>query len=146
VDVGDARTIGWRLRRVRDDRGKSLRVIAGLAGMSKATLSRIERGERSPTLNGLVALADALQISVSELIRLPVPAPAGSSISGLKTTVSGRQTVVMITSLRQNPASAAHTAATTISVGPVATALASLSHVGTAEREQAVQGLVVDLR
>ncbi len=76
MDVDDVRTIGWRLWRVRDDRGKSLRVIAGLAGMSKATLSRIERGERSPTLNELVALADALQISVSELTRLPVPAPA----------------------------------------------------------------------
>ncbi|MGH3684091.1 MAG: helix-turn-helix domain-containing protein [Pseudonocardiaceae bacterium] len=76
MDVEDARTIGWRLRRVRDERGKSLRVISGLAGMSKATLSRIERGERSPTLNELVALADALQISVSELTRLPVPAPA----------------------------------------------------------------------
>jgi transcriptional regulator with XRE-family HTH domain len=61
------RTLGWRLLRVRDDRGKSLRVIAELAGMSKATLSRIERGERSPILNELVALADALQISVSEL-------------------------------------------------------------------------------
>ncbi len=76
MDVDDVRTIGWRLWRVRDDRGKSLRVIAELAGMSKATLSRIERGERSPTLNEIVALADALQISVSELIRLPVPAPA----------------------------------------------------------------------
>ena len=44
--------------------------------MSKATLSRIERGERSPTLNELVRLADAFRISVSELTRLPVPAPA----------------------------------------------------------------------
>ncbi len=76
MEVEDARTIGWRLLRVRDDRGKSLRVVAGLAGMSKDPLSRIERGERSPTLNELVALADALQISVSELTRLPVPAPA----------------------------------------------------------------------
>ena len=76
MDIEDARTIGWRLWRVRDDRDKSLRVIAGLAGMSKDTLNRIERGERSPTLNELVALADALQISVSELTRLPVPAPA----------------------------------------------------------------------
>jgi transcriptional regulator with XRE-family HTH domain len=76
VGVDDVRTIGWRLRRVRDGRGKSLRVIAELAGMSKATLSRIERGERSPTLNELVRLADAFRISVSELTRLPVPAPA----------------------------------------------------------------------
>ncbi len=76
MDVDDARTIGWRLWRVRDDRGKSLVVVAGLAGMSKSHLSRIERGERSPTLAEIVALADALQISVSELTRLPVPAPA----------------------------------------------------------------------
>jgi transcriptional regulator with XRE-family HTH domain len=51
-------------------------VAAGLAGMSKDTLQRIETGERSPTLAELAALADALQISVSELTRLPVPAPA----------------------------------------------------------------------
>ncbi|MGH3827449.1 MAG: helix-turn-helix domain-containing protein [Pseudonocardiaceae bacterium] len=76
MEAGEARTIGWALWRVRDDRGKSLRVIAGLAGMSKDTLNRIEHGERSPTLVELVALADALQISVSELTRLPVPAPA----------------------------------------------------------------------
>ena len=76
VDAEEARTIGWALWRVRDARGKSLRVVAGLAGMSKDTLSRIERGERSPTLNEILALADALQISVSELTRLPVPAPA----------------------------------------------------------------------
>jgi transcriptional regulator with XRE-family HTH domain len=76
VDIEDARTIGWRLWRVRDDRGKSLRVTAELAGMSKDTLQRIETGERSPTLAELAALAGALQVSVSELTRLPVPAPA----------------------------------------------------------------------
>jgi len=76
VDLEDARTIGLAIWRVRDDRGKSLRVIAGLAGMSKDTLNRIERGELSPTLNQILALAEALQISVSELTRLPVPAPA----------------------------------------------------------------------
>lgn len=71
-----SRTIGWALWRVRDARGKSLQPVAELAGMSKSTLSRIERGERSPTLNEIRALADALQISVSELTRLPVPTPA----------------------------------------------------------------------
>lgn len=76
VDAEEARTIGWALWRVRDARRKSLQVIADLAGMSKSHLSRIERGERSPTLREIVALAEALQISVSELTRLPVPAPA----------------------------------------------------------------------
>jgi len=76
MDAEEAQTIGRRLRQVRDDRRKSLRVIAGLAGMSTTTLWRIEHGEHSPTLTEIFALADALQISASELTRLPVPAPA----------------------------------------------------------------------
>jgi transcriptional regulator with XRE-family HTH domain len=76
VDIEEARTIGWALWRVRDARGKSLRVVAGLAGMSKDTLNRIERGLLSPTLTQIHALAEVLQIPVSELTRLPVPAPA----------------------------------------------------------------------
>jgi transcriptional regulator with XRE-family HTH domain len=77
MDAEEARTIGWRLRRIREDRGKSLQVIAGLAGgMSTSTLHRIEHGRRPVTLSEIVALANALQIAPSELTRLPVPAPA----------------------------------------------------------------------
>jgi len=85
MDVEEAGTIGFALWRVRDERRKSLRAIAGLAGMSKDTLNRIERGLLSPTLSQLNALADALQVSVSELTRLPVPAPAnGQTDSAIK--------------------------------------------------------------
>jgi transcriptional regulator with XRE-family HTH domain len=78
VDVDeDTRTIGWRLRRLRKDRRKSLEVIAGLAGMSAPTLSRIETGKQAlDSLRQIVGLAEALQIAPSELMRLPVPAPA----------------------------------------------------------------------
>jgi len=76
VDREDAQTIGLAIWRVRDARGKSLRVVAGLAGMSKDTLQRIETGERSPTLAEIVALATALDIAGGELMKLPVPAPA----------------------------------------------------------------------
>ncbi|MGH3825128.1 MAG: helix-turn-helix domain-containing protein [Pseudonocardiaceae bacterium] len=77
MDVEEARTIGARLRRIRRSRGKSLVVIAGLAGMSKSQLDRIERGEVAlDRLSEIVALANALQIAPSELMRLPVPAPA----------------------------------------------------------------------
>jgi transcriptional regulator with XRE-family HTH domain len=76
MDAEQANPIGWVLWRVRDERGKSLRVIAGLAGMSKDTLNRIETGQRSPTLQEIQALADALEVPVAELTRLPVPAPA----------------------------------------------------------------------
>jgi transcriptional regulator with XRE-family HTH domain len=46
VDFGeDARMIGRRVRQIRYSWGKSLRVVAGLVGMSKSKLSLIERGE-----------------------------------------------------------------------------------------------------
>ncbi len=67
MDAEEARAIGARLRRIRNARDKSLVVVAGLAGISKSHLSRIERGEvaldsRSET----VALANALQVAPSE--------------------------------------------------------------------------------
>jgi hypothetical protein len=45
VDAEEARTIGARLLRIRLARGKSLRVVARLAGMGKSKLSQTERGE-----------------------------------------------------------------------------------------------------
>jgi len=76
MDAEQARTIGWRLRQIRDSRGKSLRVIAELAAMSSSTLHRIEHGQRGVTLSEIVALANALEIAPSELTRLSLPAPA----------------------------------------------------------------------
>jgi transcriptional regulator with XRE-family HTH domain len=77
VDADDARSIGARVRMIREARGKSLRVIAGLAGMSTTQLWRIEHGKYAlDGLSEIVALANALQIAPSELVRLPVPAPA----------------------------------------------------------------------
>lgn len=64
MDVEEARTIGARLRQIRNSRKKSLRVVAGLAGMSKSHLDRIERGERAlDSISEIMALADALQIA-----------------------------------------------------------------------------------
>jgi transcriptional regulator with XRE-family HTH domain len=90
VDADDARTIGARLRQIRNARGKSLRVVAGLAGMSKSHLSEVERGERAlDSLPKIVALANALQIAPSELMRLPVPAPANGLTDSAVEAVRG---------------------------------------------------------
>lgn len=68
--------MGRRLRRIRVARGKSLDVVAGLAGISKAYLSMLETGERAlDSVKLIVALADALEIAPSELTRMPIPAP-----------------------------------------------------------------------
>lgn len=85
MDAEDLRTIGRRLRQLRNSRRKSLRVVAGLAGISSTHLWRIEHGERALDLSELVAVADALDIAPSELVRLPVPAPAnGQTDAGIK--------------------------------------------------------------
>jgi DNA-binding Xre family transcriptional regulator len=66
------RTIGLRIHRIRKSRDKSLQVIAGLAGMSKSTLHRIEHGQRELTLSEIMALAIALEILPSQLIGFPI--------------------------------------------------------------------------
>ena len=77
MDAEETRTIGRRVKRIRYARRKSLVVVAGLAGMSKSKLDRIERGEIAlDKLSDIVALADALEVAPGDLVRLPVPAPA----------------------------------------------------------------------
>jgi transcriptional regulator with XRE-family HTH domain len=81
VDGGEeVRTVGRRVRRIRKARRKSQEVIAGLAGMSTATLSRIENGLRAlDSRSEIVALANALQVAPSELTAMEVPAPGNGN-------------------------------------------------------------------
>jgi transcriptional regulator with XRE-family HTH domain len=80
----DPLTIGRRIRRIREARGKSQVVIAGLAGISGPTLSRIENGQHAlDSLSQIVGLADALQISPSELMTVPAPAPTNGPTDAL---------------------------------------------------------------
>jgi len=68
MDAGQPRTIGQRLREIRYWRGKSLRVVAELAGVSESYLSRLERGERQVDRRSLLeALAAALEVAPGEL-------------------------------------------------------------------------------
>jgi transcriptional regulator with XRE-family HTH domain len=79
VDERDA--FGERLRTERQGRGWSMDQLAEASGVSRAMISKIERGESSPTAVLLGKLSAALELSVSELLtgtRLgpgAVPAP-----------------------------------------------------------------------
>lgn len=81
VDADDeVRTIGRRVRQIRYARRKSLRVVAGLAGMSTTTLHRIETGRRAlDSRSEIVALANSLQVAPSELTAMDVPAPGNGT-------------------------------------------------------------------
>ena len=50
--------------------GLSLRDLAERSGVGAATLSQVERGESSPTLAVAARIADGLELSLSQLLRL----------------------------------------------------------------------------
>jgi transcriptional regulator with XRE-family HTH domain len=63
------------LRRLRVAGHLSLSELARATGISKATLSGIERGSGNPTVETLAALARALHVPVGELLEQPGLAP-----------------------------------------------------------------------
>ncbi|MTH96581.1 XRE family transcriptional regulator [Roseibium sp. RKSG952] len=56
-----------RMMRLRQDRGLSLEAVSEATGVSRATLSRIERAETSPTAATLGLLAHAFEVSMADL-------------------------------------------------------------------------------
>jgi len=56
------------LEKARNERGLSLDEVAALTGVSRATLSRIERAETSPTANVMGRLCTAYNTSMSRLL------------------------------------------------------------------------------
>ncbi len=57
--------VGFRLRALREKQGWSLRELADRCGLSFNAISRIERGENSPTVSTLHLLATALNVSIT---------------------------------------------------------------------------------
>ena len=66
-DVG--RRLGAVARRVRESQGLTLSDVAARAGISAGMLSRLETGHVTPSLETLVALADALGVKPALLLR-----------------------------------------------------------------------------
>jgi transcriptional regulator with XRE-family HTH domain len=63
--------VGPRLRAIRRQHGVTLEQVAGLTGLSVSTLSRIESGQRRPTLEVLLPLARAYRVPLDELVGAP---------------------------------------------------------------------------
>jgi transcriptional regulator with XRE-family HTH domain len=59
--------VGARLRALRRDRGWRLEDLAERTGFSKAYLSRLESGERQPSLGALIKVAQAYEVDFSTL-------------------------------------------------------------------------------
>lgn len=63
-------SVGTRLSELRQERGLSLRALAKESGLSVNAVSRIERGESSPTVSSLQRLARALEVQITEFFRI----------------------------------------------------------------------------
>jgi len=63
--------VGPRLRHLRKQRRITLTDLASDTGISKSTLSRLENGQRRPTLELLLALSHAYRVPLDDLVAAP---------------------------------------------------------------------------
>ena len=70
-DEGVLRAVGPRLRQLRLEREATLTDLAEETGISVSTLSRLESGQRKPTLELLLPLARAHRVALDELVDAP---------------------------------------------------------------------------
>jgi transcriptional regulator with XRE-family HTH domain len=118
-----AQVAAWRRRR-----GMSQRVLAGLAGISQPYLSQIETGSRPVERRStLVALADALQVSVVELLGGPEVASDSAQARAAGSVPAIRAAIIMRRVGETRPSNggsvdaavAAITAADYVALGPM---------------------------
>jgi transcriptional regulator with XRE-family HTH domain len=86
--------VGPRLRTLRTARNLTLTDLADSTGISLSTLSRLESGQRKPTLELLLPLARAFQVALDELVDAP---PTGDPRVRMPSFVRGGATFVPLT-------------------------------------------------
>jgi transcriptional regulator with XRE-family HTH domain len=91
-DVLDS--VGPRLRATRQKRGATLVQLSAATGISVSTLSRLESGQRRPTLELLLPLARAHQVPLDELVGAP---PTGDPRVHAQPVRHGDRTVIPLT-------------------------------------------------
>jgi transcriptional regulator with XRE-family HTH domain len=75
-----AGAFGGNVRRRREEAGLTLERLSTLSSVSRAMLSKVERGEKSPTIGVASRIAHALGASLSDLIGAPAAAAPGTAI------------------------------------------------------------------
>jgi transcriptional regulator with XRE-family HTH domain len=78
---------GARIKAARRAAGLTLEAVSELSGVSRAMLSKVERGEKSPTLGVLIAIARGLGTTTSALIGA-VPSDESVAIIRVKDRVT----------------------------------------------------------
>lgn len=86
--------VGPRLRALRKQRETTLADLSAETGISVSTLSRLESGARKPTLELLLPLAKAYQVTLDELVDAP---PTGDPRVHLRPVQRGGMTMLPLT-------------------------------------------------
>jgi transcriptional regulator with XRE-family HTH domain len=86
--------VGPRLKRLRSQRGLTLAALSETTSISKSTLSRLETGQRRPSLELLLPLAHAYRVPIDDLVGAP---EVGDPRVRLKPRSANGQTVVPLT-------------------------------------------------
>ncbi|MHA7651525.1 helix-turn-helix domain-containing protein [Mycobacterium sp. ML4] len=98
--------LGGRLRRVRVDRGLSVRELARRAGCSASLVSQVERGVTAPSAGVVYALANELGVSLDYLFSTGEGATAsharshGGDTTGILQRANDRATIELSTGVR----------------------------------------------
>lgn len=80
--------VGPRLKWLRGQRGMTLDDVSEATGISKSTMSRLETGQRRPSLELLLPLAQTSRVPLGELVGAPeVGDPRVGSADGRPTDV-----------------------------------------------------------
>ncbi|BDH66676.1 MULTISPECIES: XRE family transcriptional regulator [unclassified Streptomyces] len=83
--------VGPRLRALRKERGATLAGLSAATGISVSTLSRLESGNRRPSLELLLPIAVAHDVPLDRLVGAP---PAGDPRVRLEPIEQGNRTVI----------------------------------------------------
>ena len=68
VEEVSSRRLGERVRALRRERGWTLEMLAERSGVSRAMISKLERGEKNPTLVVAAKVAEGLGMNLSQLV------------------------------------------------------------------------------
>lgn len=88
--------VGSKLKQVRTQKGVTLTELSAATGISKSTLSRLESGQRKPSLELLLPIAHAHGIALDDLVDAPV---VGDPRIRLRPQKRGGRVVVPLTEL-----------------------------------------------
>ena len=80
--------VGENIRKIRKEKNKSAKYIAEKVGCSTQAILQYERGERTPSINTLIDISKALDVTYTDLIE-------GKERKGLKVTVKLAETDIV---------------------------------------------------